>query len=236
MRLFPAALICCITVATAQASAPESDKICYTPANLIIATDLDDVVLKKRNGAIALTVLRHLYRAVSFYRAYRANKKEGDSVGQRYGEGFYLYLLSKGEIKLAKIVRKVCTRKRLKMKTVKIMPELAGQGFELYTATNIGHVFFAKLQKRVSEVFNDQCIRYGMTVDFAEIPVVQKPNPLYFQRLKQHLCPNGDKQILFIDDKLENVEAARAEGLLAIHFVGHKQLKAALEEYGIYLA
>ena len=149
----------------------------YNPKNLIIATDLDDVVLERRKGAIAAKVFKNFFRIGSLYAEFRKNRKPGDSVGQRYGEGFYLYLIDKGEHKLAKIVRSVNTKKRLKKNTVKIMQKMAAQGYEIYTATNIGSVFFAKLQKKFADVFNDRCIRQGMTVDFTKTKVIQKPNP-----------------------------------------------------------
>lgn len=221
--------------ATHKQVAPEQAMpAAYTRKNLIIATDLDDVVLKRRNGRIAAIVFKNIFQLIPMYSKFRENKKTaGDSTGQKYGEGFYLYLVKNGEHRLAKIVKKVCTRKRLKKKTVKVMQKLSNKGYDIFTATNVGSLFFKKLQKKFSDVFNTTFIRHGLTVDFAQEDIIQKPDPRYFEALKAKLNPNGDKQILFIDDKLENVEAARNAGLLAIHFKGHKQLKKELKKYGL---
>lgn len=230
MRLFLSTVATLLIACSTFSAAPT-----YNPQNLIIATDLDDVVLRRRNGRIAAIVCKNLHRLIPMYANFRRHKKiGGETVGQRYGEGFYLYLVAQDKHKLAKIVKKICTKKRLKTKTVKIMKKMVGQGYTIYTATNIGTLFFPIIQKKFADIFNDNFIRNGMTVDYTQQDVIEKPDPRYFEELKKRLNPDNDKHILFIDDRLENVEAARAAGLLAIHFEGHKQLRAELRDaYGI---
>ena len=45
--------------------------------------------------------------------------------------------------------------------------------------------------------------------------------------------PNGTKTFIFVDDKLENVKAARDSGWIGIQFKNVKQLRANLIELGI---
>ncbi len=205
----------------------------YTPENLIIATDLDDVLLKRKNGAIFKTIFTKFPQCKKLYKAYKERKKIAGSTGEKFGEGFYLYLKEEGLDDLANIIKDICLAKKIKKRTLKIMRNMANQGYEFYTATNIGSIFFAELQKKFPETFNNVFIRHGMTVDFTQEEVIQKPDHRYFEQLKEKLNPSNDKDILFIDDKLENVAAARECGLLAIHFKSAKQLKRELHNYGI---
>ncbi|MEX0849285.1 MAG: hypothetical protein WD055_03580 [Candidatus Dependentiae bacterium] len=205
----------------------------YSPQNLIIATDLDDVVLDRNKGSIAKLVFKKPGRFKKLYSQYKKRKNNNGSRGKKFGEGFYIHLKKNNEHKLADLIKKVCTCKKPKKKTVNILRNMASQGYHLFTATNIGSLFFAELQKKFPELFNNNFIQHGMTVDFLPEDVIEKPDIRYFQQLKKKLNPHGDKQILFIDDKLENVQSARTCGLLAIQFKNHKQLKRDLHTYGI---
>lgn len=202
-----------------------------TPANLIILTDLDDVVLRRRNTATLFTALKNIFHAQEVRNAWKAL----GSPAEKHWEALYIHLIKKSNYKLAKQVRKLCTRKRLHEPTVKLMIKLAEQGFCIYTATNIGTLFFQKIKQKFPAVFNDQIIREGMTVDYFSADLIKKPDPRYFQELSKRYNPNQDKHLLFIDDRLENVEAARKAGLLAIHYKDEKQLKKDLHNYGICL-
>ena len=53
---------------------------------------------------------------------------------------------------------------------------------------------------------------------------VKKPNPEAFQILLKKLKQPASS-VLFIDDRIENVEAAKIQGIDAIHFINPKQLK-----------
>lgn len=205
----------------------------YNSENLIIATDLDDVLLKRRKGEIFKTIFTKFPKCRKLYKIYKKRRKNPGSKGEKFGEGFYLFLIEEGYQSYAAIIKDICIAKKFKKSTLNIMRTLANQGFDIYTATNIGSIFFAELQTRYPETFNNAFIQHGMTVDFAQDEVIQKPDHRYFEQLKQTINPTNDKDILFIDDKLVNVEAARECGLLAIHYKNAKQLKRELHNYGI---
>lgn len=63
---------------------------------------------------------------------------------------------------------------------------------------------------------------------------VKKPDPKAFTILLETLH-ESPSHVLFIDDKLENVESARSLGIDAIQFTSPQQLKAELEERGFTL-
>lgn len=207
----------------------------YSPQNLIIATDLDDVVLQKNWGGILGTVIKNITSLGKARNAYKKFKKTNSTAKdiRTGGEAFYIYLTANKNDPLAEKLLKACTHKYPITGTVSIMQSLASQGYEIYTATNMGPLFFAAMQKKYPAIFNETCIRTGLTVDYAQPDIIKKPDPRYFEELKKRLNPNNDKHLLFIDDKLENVNAARKAGLLAIHFKNPKQLRSALHKYGI---
>ena len=63
---------------------------------------------------------------------------------------------------------------------------------------------------------------------------VKKPNPEAFKILLQKLQLSASF-VIFIDDRIENVEAAKNQGIDAILFVNPSQLKDELEKRGFYL-
>ena len=208
----------------------------YTPQNLIIATDLDNVVLRHRYGAIVISLLKNSRGLMSLYSSYRKNKEPYLSASRQWGEGFYLFLQDQKENRLAqKTVKMLNAKKRLHKKTVRTYKKMSEKGYKIYTASNVDTVSFAGLQKQFPHVFNDTFIQHGMTVNLSGTDVIKKPNLNYFEELKNKLNPNNDIHILFIDDLLENVQAARDAGLLAIQYKNPKQLQRELLTYGITL-
>ena len=61
---------------------------------------------------------------------------------------------------------------------------------------------------------------------------LRKPEAKIFQRVKQMLGERRPR-ILFIDDRIANVEAAAAAGFTAIHFTGEHELRAQLVQLGV---
>lgn len=63
---------------------------------------------------------------------------------------------------------------------------------------------------------------------------VRKPNPRAFKILLEQLCLPPE-EILFIDDKNANVQAAKKLGIQGIHFTHPEKLEKELQNHGIYL-
>ncbi len=207
----------------------------YGPENLIIATDLDDVLLTWDKGSMLSRGLKHLGSLFGYYKKCRKRKHLEGSFGHKYGEPLYIEALKEGNLKVARFIRTMATQKKLLKGTLAIYQDLSHAGYTFYTATNIGSIFFEELQIRFPHVFNDGFIKHGMTVDYSLPDVAEKPDARYYHRLSEKINPDGDKHILFIDDRLENVEAARQCGLLAIQYKNSKQLIRDLHAYNICL-
>lgn len=94
---------------------------------------------------------------------------------------------------------------------------LQKNGFSLYLASNIG--------PRAFEMFAQT---HPAIVDFFEVCIypdernghARKPSLDYFDYLMDEIArKEGDKEIIFVDDRLENVRAARAHGLHGFLYV-----------------
>ena len=102
-----------------------------------------------------------------------------------------------------------------------IVRELAARGVPLYAITNFGSDFW-RMFRPTAPIFDL----------FADIVVsgdekLMKPDPaIYALALKRFGLAPGEG--LFIDDNLANVEAARANGFAAHHFIDAETLRAAL--------
>ncbi len=61
---------------------------------------------------------------------------------------------------------------------------------------------------------------------------LHKPDPACYRRAIEILGV-APEQILFIDDRIANVEAAQQAGIEALHFTGEKKLRQDLEDLGV---
>ena len=110
--------------------------------------------------------------------------------------------------------------------TVRILEELGDRGVPLYALTNWS-----------AETFPFARARYAFLDRFEDIVVsgierVAKPSPALYRRLteRNRLDP---AQLLFVDDKPENVRAARALGWAGVVFEDPPRLRRALVERGL---
>jgi len=110
--------------------------------------------------------------------------------------------------------------------SVQILQQLKQADYPLYALSNFPAEKFAAFRKEYSfmEVFED-CIISGQEE-------VIKPDPRIYEIL---LKRSGKKphEMLFIDDRLENVEAAVAMGLHGLHFTDATQLARDLKIFNL---
>src|SRR5574344_160009 len=112
--------------------------------------------------------------------------------------------------------------------SVALLDAVVAQGHSLYALSNMGHVSADYLQLQASfwPKFKDVVIS-------ARVGLV-KPEPAIFELmlaqfgLASHEC-------LFIDDSLDNVQAAQALGIDAIHFTGASQCRNELVRRGLLI-
>jgi len=117
--------------------------------------------------------------------------------------------------------------------TVKIIKELNKLGYQQDIGSNIGTTLYEIFKKKYPAIFNyfkhAYIVRY-----YPRKKIIKKPNKEYFIT---YLTSHNIKaeQVIFIDDKLANVQVAQSVGMHAIHFKNPYQLRTALQNLGISL-
>lgn len=203
--------------------------------NVIIATDLDDVILQSNTTQRVLGALNPLnwFMTGAYALACAAHYKPDMKFSRACGEALYIAELRKNngvETRATQFVRMMASLKQIMPDTLAVYQTLHKKGASFVTATNIGTIFFHDQQQNHPTIFNDQFIKEGLTVDYGATDVIEKPDIRYFENLKALIDPTGTKTIIFIDDKLDNIQGAQKAGLLAIQFKNAQQLKADLEQ------
>ena len=105
--------------------------------------------------------------------------------------------------------------------SVELLHSLKKQGHQLYALSNMGHVSADYLQQHgvFWPLFNDVIIS-------ARVGLV-KPELAIYRHMLQQFGLRAE-EVVFIDDSLPNVLAARELGLRAIHYLSHAQCLAEL--------
>lgn len=204
--------------------------------HVIVTTDLDDVLLEFDNYGYIYTILTNPFSFIHYKIACFSYAQPGKPPFLTCGEALYLSEVKKNqgyENGAAYFLRTIEQCKNIMPETLEVYQQLNSLGATLYTATNIGETFFSDLQQNKSDVFHDGFIKHGLTVDYnAPIDdIIAKPNIEYFHRLKAKVNPDVKKTVIFIDDKLKNVESARKAGFIGIQFQNAAQLKADIETH-----
>ena len=110
--------------------------------------------------------------------------------------------------------------------TICILQELREREIPLYVLSKWGAETFEMTRPLfpLLEWFN------GMTIS-GHVGLV-KPDPRIYQRLFDDYQINPGAAV-FIDDKLDNVDAARLLGIHGVHFGGEAELRAELQQLGL---
>src|SRR5262249_21151467 len=103
--------------------------------------------------------------------------------------------------------------------SIRYLEELSASGVGLYCITNMAHGTFAFVRRRFS--FWE---RFRAILVSAEVHLV-KPDPRIYQHALRAFAIDA-RDTLFLDDKDENVEGARAVGLEAVRFTSAADLRA----------
>jgi FMN phosphatase YigB (HAD superfamily) len=117
-------------------------------------------------------------------------------------------------------------------KTVAIMNELSDLGYIHHLGSNIGKTAFDDCLNKFPTIFSF-FKEFTIPFESEELTIIKKPHPDFFHsHTKKHsLQP---EHIIFIDDKLSNVQAARSVGMHAIHFKNARQLRQELKKWNIF--
>lgn len=132
---------------------------------------------------------------------------------------------------LIELITHICSAYTPIPETVNLMQELSRQGYRHHLGSNIGKTVYNNCTAKFPTVFS---FFEAGTIAFNETEekMVKKPHPDFFTShiQKHNLQP---EQLIFIDDKLVNVQAAQSVGLHGIHFKNPTQLRDQLVAYNI---
>lgn len=109
--------------------------------------------------------------------------------------------------------------------SLEIVHELANRGVPLFAITNFGHEFWHAFRP-TQPIFN---LFADIIVSGTEKMV--KPDPAIYHLALQRFSLQAGEAI-FIDDNLDNVASARANGFVAHHFTDACNLRTELAKYG----
>jgi FMN phosphatase YigB (HAD superfamily) len=132
---------------------------------------------------------------------------------------------------LIELITQICSAYVPIQKTVELMQELSQQGYKHHLGSNIGKTVYDNCTAKFPTIFS---LFQGSTIAFNETEekMIKKPHPDFFTThiQKYNLQPEN---VIFIDDKLVNVQAAQSVGLHGIHFKNPAQLRDKLIFYKI---
>ena len=130
-------------------------------------------------------------------------EKEIRETFQRMGETIHVYSYTKSWLKYLK-----------------------KQGYKLYILSNFSQPLYDRCQKEMK--FLDLMDGGYMSWQIHRL----KPEPEIYQKLIKDFQIEPSKAV-FIDDRLDNVAEARAQGLYAVHFTGRKNAMGQLADFGV---
>lgn len=110
--------------------------------------------------------------------------------------------------------------------SVALLRELQGAGYRLYALSN----FSAELFQRSRNLFHFWDAFDGIVLSGEER--VNKPDPKIYRVLFERFDVDPERAV-FIDDSLPNVEASRALGMRAVHFIEPESARLSLRELGL---
>jgi len=212
----------------------------FSPHNHIFLWDLHDVILEKSLASWFMSCMRFKRKRELIG---HLNKKSITILFLFVLERFKLtkkQMVSEELIKaaqttnndaLVELVMIVCSSYSPIKKTVTIMNDLSTLGYTHHLGSNIGKTVYDDCMEKFPTLFT---LFKEITIPFeSEKGIIKKPNLHFFHaHLKKYNLQA--EQIIFIDDKLANVQAAQSVGMHGIHFKNPRQLRKELISWNIF--
>lgn len=203
------------------------------PRKLVLNYLLFDPVVRKAMREIDWRTFKKLMKLVK-----KSMRVEG------LGE-LYIHLARKHKKPMLEaFIHKLINTQRIIDGTFAIIKELSSLDYRHFVGSNIGKNSFAELTNkeknpRFSELFSHFVLDKSHVVTYypQQNELIKKPEIAYFTRfIQKNQIDLSKTKVIFIDNKLVNVQAAQAAGLIGVHFTSPKQLRRQLQALGIKLA
>ncbi len=204
------------------------------PANTIVAFDIHGVIFKTdykkifkllwHNKKVAKLAL-FVWHPKVIKTLFRLHKKE--SVVEEYVMA--LAKVSKHFREFIPLGIEVANAQKPIPETIALIKELKKRGYRLDIISNIGQIIYYDLVEKYPEVFDHFANAH---VACAEFNYIAKPHPVVYQSYQERHNPDKH-QIVFIDDKNENIKAAATFGMTGIYVKKPAHIRGDVESLGL---
>lgn len=240
-------LALCKVIGAAEIAAVGNEKPNYLvvltqevkPETTIIAFDINDVLFKKSVPEIIGRSLWTLVRGGLWHVMWPSFWKKVKELNATTGSKEYVFVKLQETYPALKGWEQdylaLSTSHTIVHEMIEIVNALKAQGYKLYLFSNMGTVTVDAMRKKFPQVFT--------LFDGEYLPTQQngynyKPMPSFYREFKAYLAAQGEtnKQIVFIDDRIENLQEANNNGIAGIECISvagvHEKLMqiGALEE------
>jgi len=220
-----------------------------SPVTIQFAWDFDDVLFDKNKKAMvgqafknAPTIAKHSVKLGWGYLKYGLTGKKNKQVKlvkdlhSMKGEsaGAYRARLEAYDKQVGNLVDAFGNQKIAKKGIPQLIAYLNKAGYKQRLLTNASTPMMRTLMKnRANKAFFVNFDGMTSVTYQPSKPVIKKPNPAYFQQHIKRFNKCDKQTIIFIDDKLKNVQAAQQEGMIGILFINPQILRSSLSKLGV---
>lgn len=210
-----------ISLITINLLGMDSKPVSLTSENTIVAFDLNDVLVEKDIKSMITKSCwvianpwswRYVFSPILWMKASQYSKETKakeqifmdklmkDYPGLEYFKDNYISLSSSHTVI---------------PESLDMVTQLKSAGFKVYIFSNMGPATMKEMIKKFPELFNQI---NGIFCPSEENGFDFKPNPSCYIAFKDYLKSKGDenKQIIFVDDRTENIQAAEEAGFIGI--------------------
>jgi len=228
--------ICCIMLFLFQNHYAENRSVGHTPENTIIAFDLHKVLMEQNFFKITLRILKRnprvgfLFFSRRFTNDLRACIKEGlivEKIFEKMGQKYRQIKTIKQDL------IDILNDEPLFNDSMAIVLELKQLGYKVFLLSNIAQDTFEDLEKKRPDFV---ALFDGYYIPSVANNYIRKPNPAFYTKFKEYLTERGqgDKKIVFVDDREKNIVAAGRD-VRGIVYRSARSLRKTLRSFGIPL-
>lgn len=208
-------------------------------ANIIIAWDIHNVPAiedgSAKAGAIAGDIFPIIWTKLFDTSAWDEIKRIKKTNKDISGEAYMQVFLKHGQKKMARMAENAANAYKPRPGMLQLVRDIDSAGVVQRLASNIGPQCLVNLDNKFkSKKYNCNIFDYikpGKIVDYSmygpthlrkaslapELSAIGKPDMGFFIGFNNTYNPNNEYLIIFIDDKMENIQTAVAAGWIGIH-------------------